>query len=309
MTRRFTTLAWSAAICTYLLIILGGIVRITGSGMGCGDHWPLCNGHFFPPLDDIGTVIEWSHRLMAALVSGLVVALAAYGWFLDRRPFPGRQRSVNPGLAPGVRKPTAAFVALGLLVLQVLLGAVTVTLELPPWTVILHLGTAMLLLAILLILAVGSRPTLYPGFRLLIPLSFLTVLFGALTANLGAASACGGFPLCNGQIWTTAGPLAWIHWIHRLLAYTVAVIAIVWAVRSRARGGAFIVAGLVALQVSIGAATVLLGLPSGLQAAHVAVGTAVWAAVVVTASWREGSGAPAATISEPHRVVDGLGAQ
>jgi heme A synthase len=309
MTRRFTTLAWSAAICTYLLIILGGIVRITGSGMGCGDHWPLCNGHFFPPLDDIGTVIEWSHRLMAALVSGLVVALAAYGWLLYGQPFRGSQRSVSPGLAPGVRKPTAAFVAVGLLVLQILLGAITVKLALPAWTVILHLGTAMLLLATLLIIAVGSRPTLYPGFPLLIPLSFLTVLFGALTANLGAASACGGFPLCNGQIWTTAGPLAWIHWIHRLLAYTLAVVAIVWAVRSRARGGAFIVAGLVALQVSIGAATVLLGLPSGLQAGHVAVGTAVWAAVVVAASWHEGRGARAATISEPHRVVDGLGAQ
>jgi heme a synthase len=289
MTRRFTTLAWSAAICTYLLIILGGIVRITGSGMGCGDHWPLCNGHFFPPLDDIGTVIEWSHRLVAAVVSMLIVALAGYAWLV------GRSKRL-------------AFGALGLLIVQVLLGAVTVKLELPAWTVILHLGTAMLLLATLLIVAGGSTPTLNPGSRLLIPLSFVTVLFGALTANLGAASACGGFPLCNGQIWTTAGPLAWIHWIHRLLAYTLAVVALVWAVRSRGRAS-FIVAGLVALQVSIGAATVLLGLPAGLQAAHVAVGTAVWAAVVIAASWREGSGAPAATTSEPHRVVDGLGAQ
>ena len=253
---------------------------------------------------------------MAALVSVLVVALAAYGWFLDGQPFRGRQRSVDPGLAPGVRKPTAAFVALGLLVLQVLLGAVTVKLALPPWSVVLHLGTAMLLLATLLVAARGwvpGAPGQAPGFRpglvvAVAALAFVTVLFGALTANLGAASACGGFPLCNGQIWTTAGPLAWIHWIHRLLAYTLAVVAIVWAIRSRTRP-AFVVVGLVALQVSVGAATVLLGLPSGLQAAHVAVGTAVWAAVVVAASWRESSGAPAATISEPHRVVDGLGAQ
>src|SRR5262245_3685859 len=304
MSRRFKTLAWSAAICTYLLIILGGIVRITGSGMGCGDHWPLCNGHFFPPLDDIGTVIEWSHRLVAALVSVLVVGLAVYGWFLARHP------GLPPGVRqpPGVRKPTAAFVAVGLLVVQVLLGAITVKLELPAWTVILHLGTAMLLLATLLVVAAGSSPSLHLGSRLLAPLSFVTVLFGALTANLGAASACGGFPLCSGQVWTTAGPLAWIHWIHRLLAYTLAVVAIVWAVRSRARAS-FIVAGLIALQMSIGAATVLLGLPSGLQAAHVAVGTAVWAAVVLATSWREGSGAPGATTSEPHRVVDGLGAQ
>src|SRR5262245_9633796 len=302
MTRRFAILAWSAAACTYLLIVLGAVVRITGSGLGCGDHWPLCNGHFFPPLDDIGTVIEWSHRLVAALVSVLVVGLAVYEWFVTRGRF------LDPGLPPGVRKPTAAFVAVGLLVVQVLLGAITVKLELPAWTVILHLGTAMLLLATLLIVAAGSRPSLHPGSRLLAPLSFVTVLFGALTANLGAASACGGFPLCSGQVWTTAGPLAWIHWIHRLLAYTLAVVAIVWAVRSRARA-AFIVAGLNALPMTIGRAMVLHGLPSRLSAALGWVGAAVWAAVVVATSGREGSGASGATTSEPHRVGDGLGAQ
>src|SRR2546430_6697235 len=51
MTRRFTRLAWTAATFTYLLIILGAIVRITGSGLGCGEHWPLCNGKLLPPLD------------------------------------------------------------------------------------------------------------------------------------------------------------------------------------------------------------------------------------------------------------------
>src|SRR5438034_959390 len=118
MTRRVTALAWSAAVCTYLLIILGGIVRITGSGLGCGDHWPLCNGHLFPPLNDSGTVIEWSHRLVAALVSVLVVALAVVVWW-DR----SRGRFIDPGapgLAPGVGKPTAAFAAMGLLLLQIL---------------------------------------------------------------------------------------------------------------------------------------------------------------------------------------------
>jgi heme A synthase len=69
----------------------------------------------------------------------------------------------------------------------------------------------------------------------------------------------------------------------------------VWAIRAR-RPAAFVVVGLVALQVGIGAATVLLGLPSGLQVAHVAVGTAVWATVVLAV----------ARASEPHRVLDGL---
>jgi heme A synthase len=265
MTRRFTTLAWSAAACTYLLIVLGAVVRITGSGMGCGDHWPLCNGHLFPPLNDIGTVIEWSHRLVAALVSILVVAFAAFAWRI-------------PGLAPGVRR--ASLVALGLLVVQVLLGAVTVKLELPPWSVVLHLGTAMLLLATLLVSATGSSPGYRPGLAAFVALSFATVLFGALTANLGAAAACGGFPLCNGQVWVTAGPLALIQWTHRLLAYSLAMVAVVWAIRAPSRAS-IVVLALIFVQVGIGAATVLLGLPSGLQAAHVAVGTAVWAGVTL----------------------------
>ena len=262
MTRRLTTLAWAAAVCTYLLIVLGAVVRITGSGLGCGEHWPLCNGHLFPPLNDIGTVIEWSHRLVAALVTILVVVLAI------------------PGLAPGVRKSNARFVALGLLIVQVLLGAITVKLALPPWTVVLHLGTAMLLLATLLTISTGSSPGLRPGSATLLLLAFVTVLFGALTANLGAAAACGGFPLCNGQVWTTAGQLAVIHWTHRLLAYSLTIVAAIGAARSR-RTGPAVVLLMVLLQIIVGATMVLNGLPRVLQAAHVAVGAAVWASVVL----------------------------
>ena len=79
MTRRFRRLAWTAAGCTYLLIILGAVVRITGSGMGCGEHWPLCNGRLLPPLD-LPTLIEYAHRLVAAAVSALVLATAASAW-------------------------------------------------------------------------------------------------------------------------------------------------------------------------------------------------------------------------------------
>src|SRR5256885_16646905 len=75
MTRSVTRLAWSAAACTYLLIILGAIVRISGSGLGCGEHWPLCNGKLLPPLD-LPTIIEYGHRLVAAAVGGLVAGPA-----------------------------------------------------------------------------------------------------------------------------------------------------------------------------------------------------------------------------------------
>ena len=284
---RFRGLAWAAAVCTYLLIVLGAIVRITHSGLGCGDHWPLCNGHLFPPLDQIGTVIEWSHRLVAALVSILVIALAAYAWWL------------GPSGRPAVRP---SVVAVGLLVLQVVLGAITVKLELPAWSVVLHLGTAMLLLATLLILAASPPDPLSAmrrgGTIALLSLAFVTVLFGALTANLGAAAACGGFPLCNGQVWITAGPLAVIQWIHRLLAYSLAIAVTLWVVRARERG-ARIVLGLIVLQIAIGAATVLLGLPRGLQAAHVAIGAAVWAGIVLASCGN--TKAPGTTSPGPRR--------
>ena len=231
--------------------------------MGCGDHWPLCNGHLFPPLGDIGTVIEWSHRLMASVVSILVALVALYAW-----------RERIPGNAP--------YIALGLLVPQVVLGAVTVKTGLTPAIVILHLVMAMLLLATLLVVARGSSLSLRGRPVALIALAFVTVLFGALTANLGASAACHGFPLCNGEIWTTAGPLASIQWLHRLLAYSLAIVATFWALRSPGRPSK-IMLGLIALQIAVGAGTVLLGLPSGLQALHVAVGAAVWGGVVVAA--------------------------
>jgi heme A synthase len=246
-----------------LLIVLGAVVRITGSGLGCGDHWPLCNGHLFPSLNDIPTVIEWSHRLVAALVSILVFALAGYAWRLRQEP--------------GSRERGAAYVALTLLVVQVLLGAVTVKTGLTPVMVILHLATAMLLLAGLIVAARPGRRSPLP-----LALTFITVLFGALTANLGAMASCGGFPLCNGQLIPHAGPLAAIHWTHRVLAYTLVGYLVWWAVRSRERR-VWALLAIVALQIAIAATMIQLGFPGALQAAHAAVGAGVWATMVLAA--------------------------
>src|SRR5437773_10430415 len=288
MTRRFTRLAWLAATCTYLLIVLGAIVRITGSGLGCGEHWPLCNGRLLPLLD-LPTLIEYGHRLAAAAVSVLVGTLAAYAWWLRHRPPPPSTALRRPGVG--------AYVALGLLIVQVLLGAVTVKLQLPPWTVILHLGTAMLLLATLIVTAkrpmltpgaspgntgAGSTPGSRPGLvaTIALALGFVTVLFGALTANLGAASACLGFPLCNGALFPSGNYLQYVHWVHRLFAYTLFAYVVWWAVRSKRRGVWYVVA-LVTVQVAVAATMVVLALPQPLQAAHVAVGAAVWTALVL----------------------------
>jgi heme A synthase len=149
----------------------------------------------------------------------------------------------------------------------------------------------MLLLAALIVAA-------RPGPRSPIPLAltFITVLFGALTANLGAMASCGGFPLCNGQLIPSAGPLAWIQWTHRLLAYALGGYLIWWVVRSADRRTWGLLA-IVAVQIAIAATMIQLGFPGALQAAHAAVGAGVWAMVLVAAVTPAASPAAAAAAS------------
>ncbi|MFQ5690194.1 MAG: heme A synthase [Gemmatimonadota bacterium] len=272
---------------TYSLVVLGGVVRITGSGLGCGDDWPLCHGRLIPPLD-LPTLIEYTHRLVAVLVSVLVCVLVAWAWK------PGRG-------AAWARERRLSLVALGLLLLQVLLGAVTVWLELPPASVVLHLGTAMLLLGTLV--ATYSAAVLDHARRAsigdracrvswaLAGASLVVVLMGALVANLGAAPACQGFPLCNGR-WLPGPDLrVRLHWAHRLAAY-VLVFGLVflpsWVKRARwgdraAVRTAWLATAVGGLQVAVAAAMVLRLLPTALRAAHLAVGAALFTVLVVHA--------------------------
>ena len=82
------------------------------------------------------------------------------------------------------------------------------------------------------------------------------------------------------MVWASVGGLAVVHWVHRLLAYALAASVLAVAIRSK-RPGAWGVGVLVLIQVGVGAATVLVGLPPTMQAAHVAVGAAVWAGLVL----------------------------
>lgn len=272
-------LAGVTAVITYLLIVFGGIVRITGSGMGCGDDWPLCNGRLLPPWD-FATWIEWGHRLVAALVSFLIVGLLLWA-VRDRATPAGRGRL------------RLAVWAMALLAVQVMLGAVTVWLELPPATVVAHLGTAMALLALLLLAALGAD-----GPRLaraedgstrmawsLAGLGAVVVMLGGLVANLDAAPACQGFPLCNGNLWPGGPWRIQIHWIHRLVAYVliVGVIALPWVGRGRGRPTALLAAALAIAQLVVGAVMVLELLPQPWRVAHVALGTAIFASLVAHA--------------------------
>jgi protoheme IX farnesyltransferase len=291
-TRLLRRLAWTGAVLAFGLIVLGGVVRITGSGMGCGDHWPLCNGEWFPPLD-LPTMIEIGHRWAAALVSILVVAMTAVAWIRHRAE-------------PRLRTP--ATLALVLLVAQVLLGAVTVKLALPPWVIITHLANAMVLLGVILVTALraGARVTREVARTHAAPgpgrhaahgqvvaataLGFVVILFGAQVANFHAGLLCLGFPLCNGGILPPAAPLAFLPWVHRALAFGFLAAVLGLAVRLSRRSdpasgplrrSVAIVVGVTVLQIGVAAGMVLELLPPTLRAAHLLVGTLLWAALVI----------------------------
>jgi heme A synthase len=285
--RTIRSLAFLCAVFAYALIVLGAVVRITESGLGCGPNWPLCNGQIIPSFNDHHTVIEFTHRVAVLGLAVLVVALG--GLATLRRGIPG------VGGRGGPFRP--AMLALGLLLIQIGLGAVTVWLDLRASAVVLHLGTAMALLATLLVAALraGSAiaspaaSSLKRGAIAGLAMAGVAILLGGLTATTGAASACQGFPLCNGQVWpgAEAGGLARLHWIHRLVAYALFFHLSGIAMASSRRVGpgpartwAWTAAGCVVLQVIVAAAMVLSFLPPDLRGAHVAVGTAIWVALV-----------------------------
>jgi len=280
---RWRWLALAGAGATYALIVLGGIVRITGSGLGCGEHWPLCNGHLIPPFD-LPTLIEYSHRLAAVAVSLLVLGVVVVAW----RPGRGARWA-------GPRR--WSLIAAGLLVVQVLLGAVTVWWSLPAATVVLHLGTVMLLLGALIraVHSAGPAPSQALTWDAASRICWLTagfglgvVLAGALVANLGAAPACQGFPLCNGRWLPAANWRVHLHWMHRLLAYGLVLGVLFLPGRARhwrpasprVWTAAWLVAGTAAAQLAVAAFMVLGGLQDGWRAAHVALGAALFGELV-----------------------------
>ena len=123
------------------MIVVGAVVRVTDSGLGCGDHWPLCNGTIFPPLDNLTAWIEW---------------IAPPDRAADRRVRArdaGDWRSATIA-SRNARVLVATVVAALLYSVQDALGRAVVLNELNPALVTVHLATAMMLLAALLVAAV-----------------------------------------------------------------------------------------------------------------------------------------------------------
>lgn len=283
--RFFSNLALVTALLTVGLIVFGAIVRVTDSGLGCGNEWPLCDGRIMPPLDNLTAWIEWSHRLFAALIGILGLILL----YFALRVYRHQNRLVL----------NATLIAAFLFLIQSALGAMVVVLDLPPTMVTLHLGTAMLLLGALLVVSVTSqyKPNLsYPRDHVTmlayvtLSLSLVIILTGALVRGSGATLACTDWPLCNGEfIPVDQGRLQMVHMLHRfaVAGLGITLLLLLWGVWQARRSQKLVFiftilsCGLYLLQALVGAIFVWTEATPIWGASHVGLASATWASLIV----------------------------
>ena len=289
----FRALAVAALVSAFAQVTLGGVVRVTGSGLGCPD-WPFCHGKIIPPLNDIATMLEYSHRLSASVLGILVLALFITALMRYRR----NKWAMN-----------STATALALVIVASLLGGATVLTELVWWIRLVHLAIAMGVVAALVIaVAVGwrigvgrdMREAAHPGSanarfnRLTIAAIigvFLLILSGSYIVGAGYGSSCGTWPLCRGSLFPE-GRAYLEHMSHRyfaaLVGVAIAAVAVgAWRQRLSApsigRGGLLLAAAF-ALQILAGALTVWMGFTPTIKAVHLSMATLVWIALIFVAA-------------------------
>jgi len=271
-----------------LHLVFGAIVRISGSGMGCGDHWPKCYGRWFPPLDRPDLIVEVSHRYLASILT-LAVLSMAIGAFL-------RRREVGMGGRGGPLR--SAIGAVGAVLAAAILGGVTVKLGNTHWATVAHWLVAMTLLALVATTAIrsgalggasaiaqrGTARTARSAFAAA-GLAIAAVSLGGLTAKYpGAAVACTTIPMCGANP-DVAPASVHVQLVHRTLAVLLALHLVGVAVSLRRRRNseapvvlraANVAVGLVVFQLALASSMILLQLPPVLRSLHEATGVGIW---------------------------------
>lgn len=313
---RFAVYSWSVLVYNLAVILWGAFVRATGSGAGCGSHWPTCNGQVIPLAAQLETIIEFVHRLSSGLTLILVLVLAIWAW-----------RVYDRGSL--VRKTSAA--ALGFVLLEAALGA---GLVLFGWTagddsigraimIMVHLVNTFLLLANLTLTALWASGRVPSGLNFqgrpagLLVASLLGVLIlgssGAITA-LGdtlfpAMSIAEGF---RADFSGTAHFLLRLRVFHPLIAILAGAMVYFAAApflnentKPAAQRAARLAIGLFILQLCLGGLNVVLLAPVWLQLVHLLVSNLIWIVLVALTGFVVGRTDLATSVVD-HPIHEGI---
>lgn len=279
--RWFRALFIVASVFTFILIILGGVVRVTGSGLGCPD-WPLCYGGVIPPME-FASLIEYSHRTLAFFTGIVIVAIGSIAVI--------KYRNRSDIL-------TLSILAVVLVIIQGILGGITVVTELTPKIVTLHMGVALLLFGVIVAGLVIANSRDYStstsigsgGGSLLVVLTvaglYALAVSGAYVRQSGSLGTCMTWPLCDEIL--SGSLLVLTHIVHRIGSLLIGIMIIVlctriWRnnpIRLNAILGGLILLFYVA-QVIVGALMIWTGLSEWTRALHLSLGAAMFGSAVI----------------------------
>ncbi|QAY68211.1 COX15/CtaA family protein [Paenibacillus protaetiae] len=202
VTGRFRSLSLISCIGMLLVLLAGALVTNTGAGMGCGRHWPLCNGKFVPALS-LASLIEYSHRFITGLEGIVVVAVFIWTIIYFRKD---KSKFLEPLYYAGA--------ALLFTIIQALMGAAAVMWSQVPAVMALHFGISLLAVAATMLHVAWTRRekhgeldkpqilprSIFPRMLLLTIYCYVVVYLGAFIRHTESTGGCLDWPLCNGKV-------------------------------------------------------------------------------------------------------------
>ena len=293
----FRRFAWVVLAYHVAVVAWGALVRATGSGAGCGQHWPMCNGQVVPISPALETAIEFTHRATSGIALLLVAALVAF----SRRAFPRGHAARRAAGFSALFIVTEALLGAGL----VLFGWVAKDASAGRgWAMALHLSNTFLLLAALALTAGFSRPTesttsdRAPGaLPLLVALGITATMIAGVS---GAIAALGDtlFPATSfveglrEELAPGTRVLLRLRIVHPLAAFAAAIalwgtawVAAQAHAQRHVRRAAVALATLVGAELVAGVANVFLLAPVWLQLVHLVLADAIWITLVLLVAW------------------------
>jgi cytochrome c oxidase assembly protein subunit 15 len=290
--RRFQVFSWVVLVYTLAVVLWGAFVRATGSGAGCGDHWPACNGEVIPREPTMQTLIEFTHRVTSGLALVLAVVLCVWGVRAHAKGQPVRRAAV----ASLVFMLTEALVGAGLVLFQYV--ADNVSLARAVWMGVHLLNTFLLVGAMALTCwwAAGGRERLVLRGQGLVGWLLGASVVGLLVLGVSGAIAALGdtlFPatsLAEGfqqDVSPTAHVLLRLRVLHPIIAVAMgALVVVASSVVARlrpspeVRRGVWLLGTLYGAQLLVGLVNLALLAPVWMQLVHLLLADGVWIVLV-----------------------------